>query len=346
MKALRFIRMVLLAIPLCANFSSCSDEEDYEKWGRYQYDESVKIAEKWVTPVSFALDIVSYPYSGCIVSTNRSEVEAYIGEYHNKAEEDYAQNMDYYCSLCDCDVIVGNLSPNTTYYIMPYYSPNNQGKPTAQYLKGDIIEITTPNEETWTEEIVDLGLNIKWRGRNLNAETPCSTGSFYIWGNTEPTTYTNTNMSYSPNPPSIKLENICGTEYDAATVNLGENWRLPTYNDVHELLNNTTCTANYANGKIIYDFKSNINGEHLYIPGSAYIPYTVKDYGNGNLSITGIAWSNDVSEDDVPYFWVGDSADSGDYRWCLKGEELSLSERYWGLPIRPVYDENKSNTGN
>lgn len=349
MKRLRLIGMALFAFMLCVSITSCEKEDEFVKLGQLQYNSEMKLEAKWVAPFSVGLDIASSYCTDYAISTDRAFLEqSQFGDgnwdvirWYDRESENNTY-MGVACKLCNRDIIIDELTPNTTYYIMPCYTPDNQGKPTAQWQKGEIIEITTPNKEEWTEEIVDLGLDVKWRGWNLDANDPFSTGSFYIWGNTKPTTYNHSNLTYYPEPPTINIESICGTKYDAATVNLGENWRLPTYEDVHdELLNKTTCTIIYTKNTILYDFKSKINDKHLYIPASAYIPYMVKDYGSGRLTIYGEEQIENESEYDIPYFWIGDFGDTGNNRHCLKGNKVSLVKKYWGLPIRPVYEDKK-----
>lgn len=162
-------------------------------------------------------------------------------------------------------------------------------------------------------------------------------GDYYVWGCTVPTTYDLKSMSYFPVSYNFTEENISGSNYDAATAVLGKNWRMPTYKDAHDgLLNNTTCSVIYAYSTIIYDFKSNINDEHLYIPASAYRHYLVKD--NGSLYIYDQISIEDEELRDTPFFWLGDG-NRGDDRECVKGDKITLAKKYRGMPIRPVYDE-------
>ena len=71
---------------------------------------------------------------------------------------------------------------------------------------------------------VDLGLDVKWACCNLGSKSIYGEGNYYAWGELSPKEDF-TNKTYRGNK---SIQNIAGNkDYDAATVTLGENWKIP-----------------------------------------------------------------------------------------------------------------------
>lgn len=152
------------------------------------------------------------------------------------------------------DVELQGLLINTTYYFCTYAKAGNQ------VYFGKVNKFTTSAEaKISTEEIVDLGLKVLWRGYNLGAQYPEEQGTETRWDemfNEEPLT-----------------ENICNTKYDLAHAKLGGNWRLPTRDEITELI--TKCIWK----RIIY---KNIDGFQAIGPNGNSIFFPQFDYSSGN----------------------------------------------------------------
>ncbi len=332
------IHKISATLTLCALllslFSSCSNNEDDEllKLGTFKENNQLKVELCWVTPISCGVKVnIITPFTSLIISSDYSKIDD-CNYYESDVSSIELQSSQYDFTeekICGCDCLF-SLQANTTYYIRAIFTPNEQGKPTQQYQKGEILTVTTPSNDFWGEEVVDMGNNKKWRTRNVGAELPFETGSYYMWGATETVKYTN--GSYTPSVPKIALDNICGTNYDVASKLLGEEWQIPTYSDVYDLVNSCTVTKIWAE-RIIYDFKSNINGSHLYIPATGYGAYIVSEWG----TIKGIDPDN-YGDEYTPCFWIGNMADDGDFRDCLKGDKIGHAKRYYTMPIRPIYN--------
>lgn len=121
--------------------------------------------------------------------------------------------------------------------------------------------------------VVDLGLSVYWCSCNVGAESPEEYGDYYAWGETKPkSSYTEENYSYYNNDTKVYTdigENISGTEYDAATVNLGSDWRMPTKDEFQELLDKCTWEWTQING--INGYKvTGTNGNSIFIPAAGY----------------------------------------------------------------------------
>ena len=106
-------------------------------------------------------------------------------------------------------------------------------------------------------EYVDLGLpsGLKWAKCNVGATSETDYGDYFMWGSTEPntadecnwTTYKHCNGSESKltkynNLTSFgTVDNITTLESvdDAATQIMGSDWRMPTKDEIQELIDNT-----------------------------------------------------------------------------------------------------------
>lgn len=100
-------------------------------------------------------------------------------------------------------------------------------------------------------DYVDLGLSVKWATCNIGASSPEEPGNYYAWGETSTkNTYSEENYRFSV----INIGNdICGTKYDAAYVNWGSKWRMPTKSEFEELLTQCTWKINKRYGMNGFD---------------------------------------------------------------------------------------------
>ena len=94
---------------------------------------------------------------------------------------------------------------------------------------------------------IDLGIGLKWSCCNVGASYPWEFGEYYAWGETvEKTEYNwwtyshwnNKNNDSYVNADEIDLGmNISGTMFDAARVNWGTPWRMPTRDEMNQFMN-------------------------------------------------------------------------------------------------------------
>lgn len=107
-------------------------------------------------------------------------------------------------------------------------------------------------------EVVDLGLSVKWASCNLGASSPEKPGYHYAWGETEPKDdFSWSTYAYASGDNSHTLTKYCPKNMssywdgaasgpdgltklqpgdDAAHVKLGGKWRLPTLDELNELI--------------------------------------------------------------------------------------------------------------
>lgn len=150
----------------------------------------------------------------------------------------------------------------------------------CETLGGEPTEEPTNNfnlEPTGTidgYDYVDLGLSVKWATYNVGATCIEEIGEHYAWGETTPydekMTYFNYYWDHIPCSPNHILSSI----YDAATVNWGNSWRMPTYEEQEELIENCdwTWVDNINYSKISgYVATSKKNKKSIFIPAGQFI---------------------------------------------------------------------------
>ena len=116
--------------------------------------------------------------------------------------------------------------------------------------KVDYIDFGSAGVTPAGVETVDFNLpsGIKWASMNVGATAPEEVGSYFAWGETEPKTdYTWENYALGSYSNDIsrstidKYNHTLNPDDDAATMNWGPKWRMPTKKEFEELLENTTA---------------------------------------------------------------------------------------------------------
>ena len=171
-------------------------------------------------------------------------------------------------------------------------------------------------------EYVDLGLSVKWATCNIGADSPEDYGSSYAWGETSPKpSYTEENSkTYEKN-----YSDIAGnSSLDAATANWGSTWRLPTVDEIYELIETCNWTWTKMNYKYGYKFTSKVNDRSIFLPAAGF-RHSSSLHSGGYL---GFYWSS------TPDTWGARSA----YSLYLNSYKVYRSSlyRYDGHSVRPV----------
>lgn len=234
-----------------------------------------------------------------------------------------------YCDLTDNQTFstrIPSLDDGTLYFYCAFIYTGEE------YYYGETMSFTT---EKKTEEAVDLGLSVKWRGWNLGADTPEGYGRYYAWGETtDKQAYTW--ETYFDNPYGMDNEwvgctltsDISNTEYDAASVELGNSWRMPTKDEMQELVSN--CTWEWAAVNGVNGFKvTGPNGNYIFLPAAG-------NADGSNITSQGAYggyWTSTPNNDGSGglagnmYFYGSSDTNLYNIQW---------SNRYNGRSIRPV----------
>ena len=173
-----------------------------------------------------------------------------------------------------------------------------------------------------TYEAIDLGLpsGLKWATCNVGASSPEEYGGYYAWGEiSEKSSYTSNN--YTSNGKN--LGNISGNiQYDVATAKWGGDWRMPTSEEVDELINNCTWQWATRNGVNGYEV-TGTNGNSIFMPAAGY--------RNGTTL---------YDNDSYAYYWTSRPMSGSDYAAALRfGSEYkgtAWNAIYYGYCVRPV----------
>ena len=122
--------------------------------------------------------------------------------------------------------------------------------------KSKVAEILVTQEESLVFEAVDLGLSVKWAGCNVGADSPEEYGDYFAWGETTTKSdySSSTSITYGLSISELESRGIIGADsqlapaYDAATVNWGDDWRMPTLGEIKELIDRCTWEWTSVNG--------------------------------------------------------------------------------------------------
>jgi len=196
---------------------------------------------------------------------------------------------------------------------------------------------------------VDLGLpsGTLWATCNIGANSPEEYGDYFAWGETKGYNDGKTNFDWinykwcegsSITLTKYNTENNKGTvddktkldeEDDAAYVNWGKDWRIPTNNQFNELINVNYTTTKWTtqNGVNGYIITSNSNNNSIFLPAAGY-------YEGSLLSLTeskGYYWSCELFMLTKP---------GTDYACRLNMDSRSIGldygSRNCGRSVRPV----------
>ena len=195
-------------------------------------------------------------------------------------------------------------------------------------------------------EFVDLGLpsGTLWATMNVGASKPEDYGSYYAWGETEgynngkstfnESTYKWCNGSYNTQTKYNTSSSYGTVDYkteleladDAAYVNWGKQWRIPSKEQFQELINSSYTTTewtsvNGVNGRLV---TSKTNGNFIFLPAAGYRDGTSLDNAGSN----GYYWSRTLDTrltSDAYYLGFGSS--NIDTRNFIRGQ---------GRSVRPV----------
>ena len=236
-------------------------------------------------------------------------------------------------------VTLEGLTLGTTYYVRAYVVTD------YGLAYGEEQSFTTESHD-----YVDLSLpsGTLWATCNVGASTPEGYGDYFAWGETQPKNIYNWNTYQYCNGNETSLTKYCNNYLfgyngftdeltilepmdDAATINWGNGWRMPTYDEWVELYQNTSYVWTTQNGVIGQLFTAS-NGNNLFLPATGY-------RGGNNLIL-----------DDWCYYWTSslstdnpDGGPHGAWYYYFFMDEIYLDtygmfegSRDCGMTVRPV----------
>ncbi|UKK61072.1 fibrobacter succinogenes major paralogous domain-containing protein [Prevotella communis] len=191
-------------------------------------------------------------------------------------------------------------------------------------------------------QAIDLGLpsGTLWADRNVGAKSPEDYGAFFSWGNTEPLYPVNSGNDWGDDDDvfaeecaftednykkteGYKLKGDIDISHDAARINMGEPWLMPTSEQFQELYDNCTWIRKTINGMNGYLVTSKINGNSIFFACAGYC-YGASLYLRGSY---GYYWSSTYySATNARYLSFSSSSVS----------PQSYSSRRYGFSVRAV----------
>ena len=198
-------------------------------------------------------------------------------------------------------------------------------------------------------EYVDLGLpsGLKWAKCNIGAEKETDYGYYFQWGDIvdksnvdcswatykhckgfyDNLTKYNTSTDYGENPDK---KTTLDPVDDAARANMGDGWRMPTLDEIQELLDNTDkewikdYNGTGVNGR---KFTSKTNGNSIFIPAAGLRSGSLYFYQGYFCD----AWSSSVN--------ILDPFNAWDLVFSSGNFLVTYMSRGYGLSVRGVLNE-------
>ena len=192
-------------------------------------------------------------------------------------------------------------------------------------------------------QVIDLGLpsGTLWCDRNVGASSPWEHGAFFSWGNIEPHYPRDAKSDWGDDEDAFnysfdsdtyektegfKLTGDIDIEHDAARVNMGESWQMPTDDQFQELYDNCTLERKTIHGVNGCLFTSKINGNSLFFACSGLGAGT----SWGNRGSIGYYWSSSFSS-------VRSARNLGFYSGGVYPQDYN--SRFYGFAVRPVQNK-------
>ncbi len=250
-------------------------------------------------------------FSGNLISDGNT-TETIRGFIYGTSESTLTQSVDCGSGAGSYTASITGLNSGSTYYYKAY-ATNSVG---TSY--GEVKTFNTSiNGHVW----VDLGLpsGLRWATCNVDAATAEAYGNYYAWGETATKdVYYDNNYTYSDSPTTLPAD------ADAATVQWGAGWRMPTSEEFNELKNRCSTTWTTQNGVSGRLFTSRTNGNSIFLPAAGRM------YGNSIYDATnyGEYLSSSIAANNTSYAKI--------FRIYSSGSDISGYYRYMGYSVRPV----------
>ena len=199
------------------------------------------------------------------------------------------------------------------------------------------VENSSNNQK---EEKVDLGLpsGLLWATINIGASSPSDAGDYFAWGEKEMKdnygweTYKLCNGTYSSIFKYTQNDGktVLDPQEDVATSRLGKGWRIPTKDEMEELVNECKWTWERLNGQLGWKVTGK-NGKSIFLPAAgAYSSYRI-----AGVNELGRYWTS-----------TRDNSNYSAFNLRFKDGRESIvvvdDTRFYGRPVRAVYGEAKT----
>ena len=201
----------------------------------------------------------------------------------------------------------------------------------------DLITDLTNNAQQ--HDYVDLGLpsGTLWATCNVGANSPEEYGDYFAWGETEPKSIYDWNTYFDTGRIDETFGSISFKKYlnlselqpedDAATVNWGSDWQIPSLDQLKELCNSSYTTTEWTqvNGVNGRKITSKSNGNSIFLPAAGYCYDEGRNHTAGSQ---GSYWSNSLP--------CGNSSKANGMDFDSESFSFEPGYRDYGSSVRPV----------
>ena len=335
---------VLLFVLASVLMPFCISAEDYAVKGSvWDFDTAEPISSAAVLVYQITGNDTTF-YGGCSTDDNGSFI---IGQLKAGNYVLYAKSDNHF-----------NTSKSFT---LSSENVKDLGKITMRAGKGDLDPAITAVEakivDYFPENVyVDLGLSVKWAICNVGADKPEDYGDYYAWGELAPKeSYTWENYRFrtsGDDEGTVKLSKYTSLYYtsmldednrffiaddktqldledDVAHVKWGGDWRLPTNEEMNELIDSCTwtwTTLNGVNGCLVTSNRPGYTDRSIFLPATGKYGF---ETSNKSAGTWGHYWSNSVNKDQSSYN-AGVLAIGSGYA------AVKITFRAHGQSVRPV----------
>lgn len=209
-------------------------------------------------------------------------------------------------------------------------------------------DLVSGNDNTNSQghDYVDLGLpsGTLWATCNVGASKPEEYGDYFAWGETigyngGKTTFNWSTYKYCKGSKTTMTKYCTDSDYgtvdnkteldpsdDAATVNWGSNWQMPSQAQLQELINSSYTTTTWTTQNGVYGIKitSKNSGNSIFLPAAGHR----FDASLGGTGSSGYYWSRSLGSTVFPKW--------GCQLNFYSGYVYTLDDRYYGQSVRPV----------
>lgn len=174
-------------------------------------------------------------------------------------------------------------------------------------------------------EYVDLGLpsGTKWAICNIDATYPEDHGGFFAWGETDTKDISEFTEHYSTTT-GVEMDDISGNPtYDVARAKWGGTWRMPTKDEMKELIENCTWERATATIEWYKGYKvTGPNGNSIFLPDADGYDSDTHKYGSNYWTSTPF----DSDDNNTAYFLF----------FSNNERVVALFDRHCGFSVRAV----------
>ena len=177
-------------------------------------------------------------------------------------------------------------------------------------------------------QAIDLGLSVKWANINVGAAHEADAGWYFQWGGSTPANNPQGDGYKYKRGGTTPPDKLSGSAQDAACYQMRGSWRMPTSDELDELLNN--CVWSKVTVRGVDGYRVIKNGNSIFLPFAGLLYRVDTQFYNSK----GYYWASTRAAGPDPNYFEYAMGD------CLiltaDSKENNKNEGYLGFPIRAV----------